>query len=205
MRSTFRILFFLKRDKQKASGCVPLFCRITIDGKTARFGLKVDIHPDLWDTKAGQALGRSQQSIEINSLLTKTRAALQRTYSELLLGQVDVTAEKVKNHFLGIATQEFTLLSLFDRHNEDARKLIGIGKAKATWQKYERTRHLVAAFLKAKYNLSDISFKELNPMMLTDFEIYLKTVGRCSDNTTANWNDIKRDISFTPVIAAITT
>ena len=33
MRSTFKVLFFLKRDKQKKDGSVPVYCRITIDGK----------------------------------------------------------------------------------------------------------------------------------------------------------------------------
>ena len=42
MRSTFKILFFLKRDKQKTNGTVPLFCRITVDGQEARFGMKCD-------------------------------------------------------------------------------------------------------------------------------------------------------------------
>ena len=27
-RSTFKVLFYLKRDKEKKDGCVPLFCRI---------------------------------------------------------------------------------------------------------------------------------------------------------------------------------
>ncbi|MDR1098172.1 MAG: site-specific integrase, partial [Tannerella sp.] len=55
MRSTFKVLFYLKRDKQKANGSVPLFCRITVDGKETRFGMKRDIHPKFWDVKAGKA------------------------------------------------------------------------------------------------------------------------------------------------------
>lgn len=45
MRSTFIVLFFLKRDKQKKEGSVPAYCRITIDGKEARFGMKKKKHP----------------------------------------------------------------------------------------------------------------------------------------------------------------
>jgi len=33
MRSTFKVLFFLKRDKQEKDGSVPVYCRIIIDGK----------------------------------------------------------------------------------------------------------------------------------------------------------------------------
>lgn len=42
MKSTFRILFYVKKDKQKANGNYPIMCRITIDGEAARFNTKVD-------------------------------------------------------------------------------------------------------------------------------------------------------------------
>jgi hypothetical protein len=51
MRSTFKVLFYLKRDKQNARGMIPLFCRITVDGKEACFGMKCDINPKYWDVK----------------------------------------------------------------------------------------------------------------------------------------------------------
>ena len=44
MKSTFRVLFFLKRDKQKKDGRTPLMCRITVDGKESRFNMKMDIN-----------------------------------------------------------------------------------------------------------------------------------------------------------------
>jgi hypothetical protein len=45
MRSTFKVLFYLKRDKQKANGLIPLYCRITVDGQEVRFGMKCDVNP----------------------------------------------------------------------------------------------------------------------------------------------------------------
>ena len=74
MRSTFKVLFFLKRDKQKKDGNVPVYCRITIDGKEARFGMKKYINPNLWNIKEGKASGKSAESSEINALLEKTKA-----------------------------------------------------------------------------------------------------------------------------------
>jgi hypothetical protein len=64
MRSTFKVLFFLKRDKQKANGNVPLFCRITVDGKEIRFGMKKEVNPKFWDVKAGKATGRTLEATE---------------------------------------------------------------------------------------------------------------------------------------------
>lgn len=187
MRSTFRVLFFLKRDKQKSNGEIPIFCRITIDKEEARFGIKKDVNPKIWDVKAGRAVGRTSEVVEINSIVDKVKSALFNVYNELLLSEVNVTAEKVKNHFLGSATQDHTLLKQFIRHNEDVEKLIGISKSKATYQKYEVTRKHLTNFIKEKYNLSDISFKEINYQFITDFEVYLLTTCRCNSNTTAKF------------------
>ena len=109
------------------------------------------------------------------------------SYKELLIGEVDVTAEKIKNLFLGITAKEYTVLTLFQRHNDDVRKLVGISKSKTTWQKYERTKNHLTEFLKVKYKVSDISFKEINHMLLTDFEVHLKTACGCNANTTAKF------------------
>lgn len=187
MRSTFRVLFFLKRDKQKANGNVPLFCRITIDKQEARFGMKQDVNPSIWDVKAGRAIGRTSEVVEINSIIDKTKSSLFNVYNDLLLSDASVTAEKVKNYFLGGATKTHNLLEQFIRHNEDIEKLIGISKSKATHQKYEVTRKHLANFIKEKYNLSDISFKEINYLFLTDFEVYLLTTCGCNANTTAKF------------------
>lgn len=187
MRSTFRILFFLKRDRQKSNGRAPIFCRITICGKEARFSIKQDIEPSLWNVKDGKAIGRSAEAFQINGLIDRIKSALINVYNDIQLNELEVTADKVKNQFLGITARSYTVLALFQKHNDDVKKLVGISKSKTTWQKYERTRNHLAVFLKAKYRISDISFKEINHMFLTDFEVYLKTTCGCNANTTAKF------------------
>ena len=187
MRSTFRVLFFLKRDKTKANGHTPIFCRITIDKQEARFGIKKDVDPAIWEVKAGRAVGRTSEVVEINSIIDKTKSALFNVYNELLLSDANVTAEKVKNYFLGGTTNAHNLLEQFTRHNEDVERLIGISKSKATYQKYEVTRKHLCNFIKERYNLSDISFKEINHQFITDFEVYLLTTCGCNANTTAKF------------------
>ncbi|MDR2651229.1 MAG: hypothetical protein LBC68_02795 [Prevotellaceae bacterium] len=34
---------------------MPLFCRITVDGQEARFGMKCDVNPKYWDVKTCKA------------------------------------------------------------------------------------------------------------------------------------------------------
>jgi hypothetical protein len=66
MRSTFKVLFYLKRDKQKSNGMIPLYCRITVDGQEARFGMKCDVNPKYWDVKTGKATGRTAEAAKVN-------------------------------------------------------------------------------------------------------------------------------------------
>ena len=64
MRSTFKILFYLKRNNPKADGTVPAMCRITVDGTISQFSCKMNVPPNLWDTKAGRLTGKSRLALE---------------------------------------------------------------------------------------------------------------------------------------------
>ena len=187
MKSTFSVLFFVKKDKQKINGSYPIFVRITIDGVASRFNSKLDVQPKLWDGKAGKAAGRSAEATRINRLLDDINASLNTIYHELQRRDNYVTAEKVKNEFLGHSENHDTILNLFQKHNDDVKQLVGISKTIATYRKYEVTRRHLAEFIQSKYNLSDISIKEITPMFITDFELYLRTTCKCGYNTTAKF------------------
>jgi site-specific recombinase XerD len=187
MRSTFKVLFFLKRDKQKSNGNVPLFCRITVDGKEVRFGMKKDVNPKFWDVKTGKAVGRTLEAAEINTLLDNTRSAIVGIYRDLQEKKNNVTAEKIKNAFLGTDVRHRTLLELFDEHNREKKLLVGISIAKSTYNKYRITRDHLAAYIKNRYNLSDIPLKEINHKFVCDFELFLLTVRHSEENTIAKY------------------
>jgi site-specific recombinase XerD len=173
MRSTFKVLFYLKRDKQKANGTVPLFCRITVDGKEARFGMKCEVNPKYWDVEAGKATGRTADAVKTNALVENTKAAIYKVYRELQERDSYVTAEKIRNVFLGIEARQQTLLELFDSHNGERKLQIGINLSKSTFSKYCIVRRTVADFILHKYNLHDIPVKEVNLQFLGDLEVYL--------------------------------
>ena len=187
MKTTFNVLFFLKRDKQKKNGNVPIMCRITVDGNETRFSMKTDIDPGHWDVKLGKMSGRSAKALEINGFIDNTKSVLNRIYHQELERMQSVTAEKVKNIFLGINTKHHTLLEMFKKHNYDVKSLIGISKSKATYQKYEVTLKHTTSFLRKRYNLTDIHFAEINHMFISDFETFLMVDCQCQSNTTAKF------------------
>lgn len=58
-RSTFRVLFYLKRNAPKKNGLVPVMCRITVNGKISQFSCKLDVEEKLWNVNLGRMSGRS--------------------------------------------------------------------------------------------------------------------------------------------------
>ena len=49
MRSTFKVLFYVKKGSEKQNGNLHLMCRITGDGEVKQFSCKMDVPPRLWD------------------------------------------------------------------------------------------------------------------------------------------------------------
>ena len=43
MRSTFKVLFYLKRNKEKTQSVVPLMGRITVNGTISQFSAKLSV------------------------------------------------------------------------------------------------------------------------------------------------------------------
>ena len=50
MRSTFKILFYVNKSKEK-NGVVPVMGRVTINGTQSQFSCKKTIPLDMWDVK----------------------------------------------------------------------------------------------------------------------------------------------------------
>ena len=61
MKSTFKVLFYLKKDKISKDGKVPVMGRITVNGTQAGFSCKLNIDPALWDEKTNYL--KSQRDI----------------------------------------------------------------------------------------------------------------------------------------------
>jgi len=187
MKSTFNVLYYLKRNAIRKDGRMPIVTRVTVDGIIAQFNTKLEVQQTNWSVKMGKVIGHSSDSKQYNAQLEQIKASLHGIYHELQRKDNYVTAEKVKNEFLGISEHHETLLDLFQKHNEDVLKLVGISKSKGTYQKYERTRRHLENFILLKYQLKDISLKEIKPIFIWDFEVYLMTTGKCQTNTTAKF------------------
>lgn len=106
MRSTFKVLFYVKKGSEKPNGTLPLMCRIMVDGEIKQFSCKMDVPPCLWDVKNNRASGKSVEAQRINLAVDKIRVEVNRRYQELMQTDGYVTADKLKDTYLGIGIKQ---------------------------------------------------------------------------------------------------
>ena len=184
MKSTYRVIFYLKKEKLKKDGTYPVMGRITVDGTQCQFSCKVNCKLDIWETKGGRATGKSVMARNVNMELDKIKARIDKYYKEIVDRDNFVTAEKVKNAFLGLEFRQHTLMTTFSQWIEDYKKQVAGGlKAQKTLDKYNAVYKHVGSFMQFHYHVSDMALKEIMPSFISDFEIYLKTEKHFVHNT----------------------
>lgn len=185
-KSTLKVRFFLRRNHVYADGTCCIMTRITVNGENTNFSSKLNVNPKLWDTKEGKVGGKSKVANELNGLMADMESSIRQMYFDMSRYET-VTAEKLRNAFMGIVPEKQTLIGLFTEHIEECRSLIGISKTPATVQKYDRALRRVKEFIKFKYHLTDMPLRDVNHKFIVDLEMYLRTVSGCNENTTAKF------------------
>ena len=159
--------------------------RITVDTGIAQIGTKVEIAPEMWDGKTGRAIGRSKQALLVNRTIDRLMEQAAKHYDDLVDLRGFVTAEGVKNALKGIGRRPETLLTLFEEHNEEFSKRVGVNRVKETLDHYKRTSVLLKMFLNGKYGAEDIFLRSLNLSFIESFDIYLRVERLMSQHTIA--------------------
>jgi hypothetical protein len=81
-----------------------------------------------------------------------------------------VTADALKNAYLGIKPDQYSLLNLIEYHNTHPKDTIEWG----TMKNYMTTQNYVKEFLKNHAKTSDMLLAHLSCKFLVDFEFYLR-------------------------------
>lgn len=108
-KSTLGVLFYLKKDRIRSDGSIPVYARITVDKKFTQFNTKSECKEASWES--GKAIGKSAEVLRLNATLNEIRAAIHTHYHTIQQRDGYVTAERVKNTFLGKEEQQKTIIS----------------------------------------------------------------------------------------------
>ena len=182
-RSTFSILFYIKRTKLLRNGNAPIYLKLTINGVATEASLKRSIAPSQWNTSKNRARGNNGESNNLNSYLQSVQGQLYTYHQKLQETGRVVSAEHLRDYFLGKGEKKWTLAKLFSEHNNSMRTLVGKEYAPLTLQRYETALKHLLIFTKKQYGLTDLHLAEVDNKFITDFEFYLKATAGCQHNS----------------------
>lgn len=182
--NTFGVIFYLRKYKAK-NGKAPIYARVTVNAARTDISMKMDIEPDSWSEAKGMAKGTRQELKSLNSYLEQVRARIVECYQELHIKKQPITADAIKNLYLGVEEKQYSLLELMEYHNNYERQRLEWGSIKNhyTTQKY------IKRFLNERLKVKDIFLSQLQYKFLTDFEMFLRNqkpkglLRACNNNT----------------------
>jgi site-specific recombinase XerD len=150
-------------------GKAPLYAKVSVDSIKREISLKRTIEPESWNGGKGLAKGTKTEVKELNFYLEQVKSKLMDCYKELQLSNKLITADAIKNAFLGEDEKGHSLLTLIEYHNTELSHTLEWG----TLKNYMTTQKYVKQFLKEKMKTSDLFLSQLNYKFLTDFEYFL--------------------------------
>ena len=110
-----------------------------------------------------------------------------------------ITAEAIKNLFLGEEKSENTLCSLIDYHNVNMKSVL----AQGTLKNYFTTKKYVLLFLKKRYKTNDIYLSDLNCQFITEFDFFLSSTKPLDESNPLGHNGIMKHIERLKKIARL--
>lgn len=159
-------------------------CRITVNGKQSAFSTKLDISAMNGDLKYGRVLGKSRQAQDVNSKLDKIRLGIVECYSKILKNEGAVNSAKLKNAFLGMESGELTFLKFCEQFLLDFEKKVGSRlRVIGSYRRYRTLKKHLRNFARVKYGYTDVSFSDLTPDFVQEFDYYLRDNHHLGHNT----------------------
>jgi len=196
MRSTFNVLFYIKRNEPKKDGRVVIMVRITINGVRSQFSSKLLINPDQWDSKKEQAKGQLAEARNLNRLLENIRSTLTLNYNKQITIEGHVSPERLKNIFLGQEEPEHTIVSFFDQYNKQYKLKVGTTSTHKTYTRYLLTRERLVEFMKQRYNLTDMPVKDITIAFVDEFYLHIRNSTGCNHNSSLKFLQRFRTILY---------
>lgn len=187
MKTTISILFYLKRAKANSKGLVPIFQRITVNGKRIDRSTGKYIDPLKWSVEGAKMKGTSEETRAINSHLDFLKSQVLEAEKGIQKFGENVIAEKIKNKLNGFDERDRMMVPIFQNHNDKMEALVGQEYAPGTLERYKTSLKHTKDFIKWKYNLSDINILKINHAFVTEYDFYLRSVCKCSNNTTVKY------------------
>ena len=171
MRSTFKTLFYINKQKTKADGKTAILCRITIDGQSAAITTGEQCKSSEWNSKQGMTTDK-----KTNQRIGKFKELVEKIYQDILIKDGVVSVELLKNRLQGIAATPTTLLAISKAELQSVKECVGKSRAESTYQNLLYSDKLLTEFVKDK-GMTDIVIATITEDLFEEYRFYLKKQG----------------------------
>ena len=184
MSQNFKILFFLKKGRNANEKSLPIYVRITIEGKRAEWTCQRKCNNNIWNQQSGRAIGNKDEIKMLNQYLDIIQGNIFAVQKDYALRNEPITAEKVRA-IIRHQTEEkkYTLIEVYQNHNDQFEQLAGTEFSYGTYKKFKSAIKSLKDFLIWKFNKQDVYLEEVNNKFITDYEFYLKTIQNLQHNS----------------------
>ena len=180
MRSTFKILFYINRQKTKADGNTAILCRITIDGKNTAITTGEECLPFEWNTEQGLTTNR-----KTNQRINEFRELVEQTYRDILTRDGVVSVELIKNRLQGIATNPTTILAMSKAELQSVKESVGKSRAEGTYLNLSYSDRNLREFIENK-GVQDMSITTITESLFEEYRFFLKKRGLKASTVNTN-------------------
>ena len=193
MNAKISVLFYAKKSKTKSNFRVPIYLRITVNGKRAEFSTGKDVEISKWSSAQNRLKGNSEEARAINKYLDILKSNVLVLENKLALSRESFDAIDIKNLLTGANTTERYLIPIFEEHNSKIEKLLGKEYAPATLKNFKTCLAHLKEFLWKFHKKSDIDIQKLEPSFLNDFDFFLRTKPNINNNPVTLSNNVSME------------
>jgi site-specific recombinase XerD len=187
MKTKITLHFYAKSTKANANGLLPIYVRLTVDGKRLEFSTKKFVEKSKWSSELAKMKGTTEEARSINSYLDLIKSKVLDAQMKLLHRNETLTIENFKNKLLGNEERQRMLVPIFQDHNNKIKELVGKEYASGTLERYSTSLKHTIEFMKWKYDVSDIDITKIDYAFITDYEFWLRSVRNCANNTSVKY------------------
>lgn len=187
LAASFGMTFFLKTPRKETNERM-IYLRITVDGIPKETSTRRRWDATRWDQGKERATGNREDARTTNFFLETLQTKVHQYINSLMNHGKPITSQKLMDFVLGKATENAMIVEEFQLHNDELLALVERGEyAIGTHTRFEISKKHLKEFVRFKYDVQDMDFRELNFEFIKDYEFYLKTVKRISNNTAVKY------------------
>src|SRR5690606_34412242 len=151
MGHSFSQLFYLKGKHIVKDVKVPIYLRLTVNGQRSELSVSRKVNPEKWNARTGKMRGTNLESNELNSYLDSVRNKINKIHAQLVDQEKPFAPSDIKALYLGKGEKTKMLIQLFEEHNQQMEKLIGVEFALGTFKRYTTTKNHIEEYLQSEY------------------------------------------------------